>query len=38
MLYKSKDLKINAVKYYLNSNKTQNEVCNIFKYSIKNLM
>jgi hypothetical protein len=27
MQYKSKDLKISVVNYYLDSNKTQEEVC-----------
>ena len=29
--HKSEDLKISAVEYYLDSNKTQEEVCDIFK-------
>ena len=36
--HKSEDLKISAVEYYLDSNKTQEEVCNIFKCSIRSLM
>ena len=32
--HKSEDLKISAVEYYLYSNKTQEEVCNIFKCSL----
>jgi hypothetical protein len=28
--HKSEDLKISDVEYYLDSNKTQEEVCNIF--------
>jgi hypothetical protein len=32
--HKSEDLKISAVEYYLDSNKTQEEVCNIFKCSL----
>ena len=35
---KSEDLKISVVEYYLDSNKTQEEVCNIFKCSIRSLM
>ena len=38
MSHKSEDYKISAVKYYLNSNKTQEEVCNIFKCSVRSLM
>lgn len=38
MPHKSEDLKISAVKYYLDSNKTQEEVCNIFKCSVRSLM
>jgi hypothetical protein len=33
MPHKSEDLKISAVEYYLDCNKTQEEVCNIFKCS-----
>lgn len=33
MSHKSEDYKISAVKYYLDSNKTQEEVCNIFKFN-----
>jgi hypothetical protein len=29
--HKSEDYKINAVEYYLNGNKTQENVCDIFK-------
>ncbi len=36
--HKSEDLKISAVEYYLDSNKTQEEVCNIFKCSVRSLM
>ena len=36
--HKSEDLKISAVEYYLDSNKTQEEVCNIFKCSIRSLI
>jgi transposase len=38
MTYKSEDLKISAVEYYLDSNKTQEEVCDIFKCSVRSLM
>ena len=38
MSHKSEDYKISAVKYYLDSNKTQEEVCDIFKYSVRSLM
>ena len=37
MSHKSEDYKISAVEYYLDSNKTQ-EVCNIFKCSVRSLM
>ena len=36
--HKSEDYKITAVKYYLKLNKTQNEVCDIFKCSSRSLM
>ena len=36
--HKSEDLKISAVEYYLDSNKTQEEVCDIFKCSVRSLM
>lgn len=36
--HKSEDFKISAVEYYLDSNKTQEEVCNIFKCSVRSLM
>ena len=36
--HKSEDFKISAVNYYLDSNKTQEEVCNIFKCSVRSLM
>ena len=35
--HKSEDLKISAVEYYLDSNKTQ-EVCDIFKCSVRSFM
>jgi len=38
MPHKSEDFKISAVEYYLDSNKTQEEVCNIFKCSVRSLM
>ena len=38
MSHKSEDYKISAVKYYLDSNKTQEEVCDIFKCSVRSLM
>ena len=31
--HKSEDYKISAVEYYLNSNKTQEDLCDIFKCS-----
>ena len=31
--HKSEDYKLSVVKYYLRVNKTQEEVCKIFKYS-----
>ena len=36
--HKSEDYKISAVEYYLDHNKTQEEVCNIFKCSVRSLM
>ena len=36
--HKSEDFKISAVEYYLDSNKTQEEVCDIFKCSVRSLM
>jgi hypothetical protein len=36
--HKSEDYKISAVEYYLNSNKTQEDVCNIFKCYVRSLM
>jgi transposase len=36
--HKSEDYKISAVEYYLNSNKTQEDVCDIFKCSVRSLM
>ena len=38
MPHKSEDLKISTVEYYLDSNKTQEEVCNIFKYYVRSLL
>ncbi len=38
MPHKSEDLKISAVEYYLDSNKIQDAVCNIFKCSVRSLM
>ena len=32
--HKSEDYKLSAVKYYLENIKTQEEVCNIFKFSV----
>jgi len=37
-LHKSENYKISAVNYYLDSNKTQEEICNIFKCSVRSLM
>ena len=36
--HKSEDYKITAVKYYLKTNKTQEEVCEIFNCSPRSLM
>ena len=36
--HKSEDYKLSAVKYYLDTNKTQEEICNIFKCSVRSLM
>jgi len=36
--HKSEDYKISAVKYYLKSNKTQDEICKIFNCSARSLM
>jgi hypothetical protein len=36
--HKSEDYKIGAVKYYLDTNKTQEDICNIFKCSVRSLM
>ena len=36
--HKSEDYKITAVNYYLKSNKTQEEICNIFNCSARSLM
>ena len=36
--HKSEDYKITAVKYYIKSNKTQEEVCKIFECSPRSLM
>ena len=36
--HKSEDFKISAVEHYLNSNKTQEEICDIFKCSVRSLM
>jgi len=36
--HKSEDYKISAVKYYLENTKTQEEICNIFKCSVRSLM
>jgi hypothetical protein len=36
--HKNEDFKISAVNYYLDSNKTQEEVCDIFKCSVRSLM
>ncbi len=38
MPHKSKDFRISTIEYYLDSNKTQDEVCNIFKCSVRSLM
>ena len=36
--HKSEDYKISAVKHYLDTNKTQEDICNIFKWSVRSLM
>jgi len=36
--HKSEDYKISAVKYYLDTNKTREDICNIFKCSVRSLM
>jgi transposase len=36
--HKSEDYKISAVKHYLYTNKTQEDICNIFKCSVRSLM
>ena len=38
MTYKSNDYKLSAVNYYLVEDKTQEEVCKIFKCSCRSLM
>jgi len=38
MSHKSEDYKINAVEYYLDNDFTQQEVCNIFKCSVRSLL
>ena len=38
MTHKSEDYKMSAVKYYLTEDKTQEEVCKIFKYSARTLL
>lgn len=36
--HKSEDYKITAVKHYLETNKTQEEICKIFNCSVRSLM
>ena len=36
--HKSEDYKISAVKHYLTSGKSQEEICDIFKCSARSLM
>ena len=36
--HKSEDYKISAVKHYLDTNKIQEDICNIFKCSVRSLM
>jgi len=36
--HKSEDYKLSAVEYYLTEDKSQEEVCKIFKYSARSLM
>jgi transposase len=36
--HKSEDYKVSAVKYFLENNNTQEDVCNIFKCSVRSLM
>jgi transposase len=38
MKHKSRDCKLNAVDYYLTEDKSQQEVCKIFKCSPRSLM
>ena len=38
MKHKSNNYKLNAVDYYLTEDKSQEEVCKIFKYSPRSLM
>ena len=38
MSHKSEDFKINAVEYYLDNDFTQQEVCDIFKCSVRSLL
>ena len=38
MKHKSEDYKLNAIDYYLTENKSQKEVCKIFKCSPRSLM
>ena len=33
--HKSENFKISAVEHYLDSNKTQEEICDIFKFSVR---
>ena len=38
MKHKSEDYKLNAIDYYLTKDKSQKEVCKIFKCSPRSLM
>ena len=37
-IHKSEDYKLSAVEYYLTEDRTQEEVCKIFKYSARSLL
>ena len=37
-IYKSEDYKLSAVEYYLTEDKSQEEVCKIFKCSAQSLL
>ncbi len=37
-IHKNEDYKLSVVEYYLTEDKTQEEVCKIFKYSARSLL